>query len=80
MAAPKPQVKAKPDGPVEPGPIIMIGGPYNGHKVADLGQVQRTTVEGHVYKRVRMDAGDQLGGLKFDVLAYWGKVTDQKGV
>jgi len=58
-------------------PIILIGGPLNGKKVADLGQTQRQTPDGDLYKRVRMDAGDSLGRLCFDVLAYFGKAWEQ---
>jgi hypothetical protein len=67
----------KATGPVEPKPITYIGGPMNGKKVADLGQVQRQTPDGDIYKRVRMDAGDAQGRLSFDILAYWGKTWEQ---
>jgi len=70
-----PQTQAS--GPVEPKAIILIGGPLNGKKVADLGQTQRQTADGDLYKRVRMDAGDSLGRLCFDVLAYFGKTWEQ---
>lgn len=70
-----PQTQA--NGPLEPKAIILIGGPLNGKKVADLGQTQRQTAEGDLYKRVRMDAGDSSGSLCFDVLAYYGKTWEQ---
>ena len=69
--------KTQATGPVEPKAIMYIGGPLNGKKVADLGQVQRQTADGDIYKRVRMDAGDAQGLLSFDVLAYWGKTWEQ---
>jgi len=71
------KVQTKACGPVEPKAIILIGGPLNGKKVADLGQTQRQTSDGDLYKRVRMDAGDGLGQLCFDVLAYFGKTWEQ---
>lgn len=64
-------------GPVEPKAITFIGGPLNGKKIADMGQTQRRTPDGDMYVRVRMDAGDALGSLCFDVLAYWGKTWEQ---
>ena len=79
MTEKKTASKAQTDarGPVEPKAIILIGGPLNGKKVADLGQTQRQTAEGDLYRRVRMDAGDSLGQLCFDVLAYFGKTWEQ---
>ena len=79
MSEKKPTTKmeTKACGPLEPKAIILIGGPLNGKKVADLGQTQRQTAEGDLYKRVRMDAGDGLGQLCFDVLAYFGKSWEQ---
>ncbi|MGD0091095.1 MAG: hypothetical protein ABSE73_14350 [Planctomycetota bacterium] len=74
-AATQPRTQAS--GPVEPKSITHIGGPLNGKKVADLGQNQRQTAEGDLYKRVRMDAGDQLGCICFDVLAYFGKAWEE---
>jgi hypothetical protein len=64
--------------PVEPRPIMFIGGPMNGKKMADLGQTQRQTREGDMYRRLRMDAHDGARKLHFDVLAYWGKSWEQK--
>jgi hypothetical protein len=63
-------------GPVEPGAIVLIGGPLNGKKVADVGQSKGQTPEGDLYVRVRMDAGGAAGRMSFDVLAYWGKAWD----
>jgi hypothetical protein len=70
-------VRTQTTGPVEPKAIAFIGGPLNGKKVADMGQTQRQTPDGDIYRRVRMDAGDPLGRLCFDVLAYWGKTWEQ---
>ena len=62
---------------MEPKAILLLGGPLNGKKMADLGQCLRQTPSGDVYKRVRMDAGDAQGRIAFDVLAYFGKSWDQ---
>lgn len=72
-----PQLQTEATGPVEPKSITHIGGPLNGRKVADLGQTRRQTSEGDLYKRVRMDAGDQIGRMCFDVLAYFGKAWEE---
>jgi hypothetical protein len=61
---------------VEPRAIVIIGGPLNGKKIADLGQTKAQTSEGDLYLRVRMDAGDGPGRMTFDVLAYWGKTWE----
>ena len=70
------EIKDRAAGPVEPKAIVVIGGPMNGKKVADLGQTKAHTEEGDLYLRVRMDAGDGAGRMTFDVLAYWGKSWD----
>jgi hypothetical protein len=70
--------KPRASGPVEPKPIIHIGGPLNGKKVADLGQTFKDMPNGRVYKRVKMDAGDGAGRVCFDVLAYFDK-EEQNG-
>ena len=72
-AQPTLAVKPSGDGPVEPRSIIFVGGPLNGKKHADLGQTEWVGPEADLYRRVRMDAGDRLGRLAFDVLAYFGK-------
>jgi hypothetical protein len=64
--------------PVEPRPIMYIGGPMNGKKMADFGQTQRQTRDGDVYRRLRMDAHDGSRKLHFDIFAYWGKTWEQK--
>ena len=64
-------------GPIEPKAITLIGGPLNGKKIADLGQLKKQTAQGDLYKRVRMDAGDSLGKMAFDVLAYFGKTWEE---
>lgn len=71
MVAPEPVTRAEVVGPVEPKPIAFIGGPRNGKMIADNGQTEVQTEEG-LYRRVHMNAGDALGRLSFDVLAYWG--------
>jgi hypothetical protein len=73
MADEQPQTKTQPGGGrVEPKPITFVGGPRNGRKVADYGQYMVRDEDGGMYRRVKMDAGDMLGRITFDVLAYWG--------
>ena len=71
-----PRTKVEVDGPVEPKPVMFIGGPMNGKKIADRGQAVWQNSVGDVYKRVRLDAGDAVGQMSFDILAYWGKSWD----
>ena len=71
------QAATKVDVPLEPKAILYLGGPWNGQKVADRGQIEKLTIHGDLYKRVRMDAGDAAGRMSFDVLAYFGKTWDQ---
>ena len=71
MSDAEPATKAEVAVPAEPRPIMFIGGPRNGKRMADRGQTSVRTEDG-IYKRVRMDAGDALGRLSFDVLAYYG--------
>ena len=74
---PEPATQAEPDGPIEARSIIHIGGPLNCKKCADRGQNRHVTPANDLYKRVRIDAGDQLGHFHFDVLAYFGKSWEE---
>lgn len=75
----KTETQTKTDG-IEPRPIMFIGGPKNGKKIADIGQKVWRDSQGNEYRRVNMDAGDAQGRLSFDILAYWGKTWDQETV
>jgi len=76
MCEAEPKTQTTTDGPVEPRPIVYIGGSLNGKSVADTGQNTYETPTGDVYRRVSMDAHNEWGTLHFCVMGYFGKAWD----
>ena len=73
---PKPQTQSQTDGPVEPKPIVYIGGSMNGKAVADTGQLTYQTPTGDVYRRVSMASHNEWGTMNFCIMAFFGKSWD----
>lgn len=74
MATESPQTKPVAPDEIEPKAITFIGGPLNGRKRADHGQTDWSDPRtGDQYRRVKLDAGDDLGCMTFCVMAYFGR-------